>query len=346
MTALELLKELEEYTKSHVVHMYLVERKSKPNAKVKDKPSEKFEYIPLQINLSKELLPVVQGMLQEVIKRKIKENVEIKPYEVIDDTEDKLQTYSDLGKIISFQEFLNARLGGEIKPLDSFEEINQLEKAWALCYGFYHNEKKNWLYCIKKLAPRNMVVDIDTSTSVKDAMKNGFTSLFDTTTKTLKPFHGFSLNIEPSIDMIYFDEHIYIFRKKAFEDITSLTEEFEVLANELVTEVEQIDFIDGLEHLSKIINSKPAFRNKLIKAKNIGNIDFLKTCKDIKKEFQRAGNKLEIKFKYDLSGKITASNEEEAESIIKVLSEYYKEGIFAGKIFESSAGRLKNNSPK
>jgi len=346
MTATELLNKLNDYTTSDVVHMYLVERKVKPNAKTKDKPSDKFEYIPLQINLSEALLPVVQGMLQEVIKKKIKENVEIKPYEVIDDTEDKLQTYTDLGKITGFQEFLNSRLGGEIKPLDSFEEINQLEKAWALCYGFYNSEKKKWLYCIKKLAPRNMVVDIETSTNVKDAMKNGFTSLFDTTTKTLKPFNGFSLNIEPSIDMIYFDAHIYIFKKKAFEDITSLTEEFEVLANELVAEVEQIDFIDGLHHLSTIINSKPAFRNKLIKAKNIGNIDFLKTCKDIKKEFQRAGKKLEIKFKFDLSGKITASNEEEAESIIKVLSEYYKEGIFAGKIFESPAGRLKNNSSK
>jgi len=346
MTATELLNEISEYTQSDVVHLYLVERKIKPNAKTKDKPSDKFEYIPLQINLSEALMPVVQGMLKEVIKKKVKENVEIRPYDVVDDTEDKLQTYSDLGKITGFQEFLNSRLGGEIKPLDSFEEVNQLEKAWALCYGFYNNEKKKWLYCIKKLAPRNMVVDIETSTSVKDAMINGFTSLFDTTTKTLKPFNGFSLNIEPSVDMIYLDAYIYIFRKKAFEDITSLTEEFEVLANDLVAEVEQINFIDGLQHLSTIINSKPAFRNKLIKAKNIGNIDFLRTCTDIKNEFQRAGKKLEIIFEFDLSGKIIASNEEEAERIIKVLSEYYKEGIFAGKIFESTAGRLKNNSSK
>lgn len=343
MKAIELLSELMEYTKSEIVHMYLVERKLKPDSKAKDKPSEKFTYLPLQINLSEPLLPVVKGMLEEVIKRKVKENLEIKPYEVIDDTEDKLQTYSDLGKITGFQEFLNSKLGGEIKPLDRFEEINQLEKAWALCYGFYHQERKKWLYCIKKLAPRQMVVDIETSTSVKDAVKNGFTSLFDTTTKTLKPFKGFSLNIEPSIDMIYLDENIYIFRKKAFEDITSLTEEFEELARELVTEVEQINFIDGLQHLTEIINRKPALRNKLIKAKNIGNIDFLKTCKNIKKEFQRAGKKLEIKFNFDLSGKITASNDDEAENIIKVLCEYYKEGIFAGKIFESPAGRLKNN---
>jgi hypothetical protein len=187
-----------------------------------------------------------------------------------------------------------------------------------------------------------MVVDIESSTSVYDAMKNGFTSLFDTTTKTLKPFNGFSLNIVPSVDMIYLDAYIYIFRKKAFEDITSLTEEFEVLANELIDEVSEINFIDDLQHLSNIIKSKPAFRNKLIKAKNIGNIDFLKTCIDIENEFKRAGKKLKIIFEFDKSGKIIASNEEETERIIKVLSEYYKEGIFAGKIFESTAGRLKN----
>ena len=342
MTAIELLNELFEYTESEVIHMYLVERKLKPNVKGKAKPSEKFEYIPLQINLSPDLVPIVKGMLEGVIRKKVKENVEIKPYEVIDDTEDKLQTYTDFGKITGFQEFLNSRLGGEIRPLDDFEEINQLEKAWALCYGFYSKSKGKWLYCIKKLAPRNMVVDVETSTSVKDAVKNGLTSLFDTKTKTLKPFNGFSLNIEPSIDMIYLDESIYIFKKKAFEDITSLTDEFIELAKELVSEVEEIDFIDGLKYLSDIISAKPSFRNKLIKAKEIGNLDFLKTCKDIKKEFQRAGKKLEIKFNFNVSGKITASNEQEAESIIKVLSEFYKEGIFAGKIFETPAGRLKN----
>lgn len=338
-----LLKKLKDYTSSQTVHMYIVERKIKPDSKAKDKPSAKFEYIPLQVNLDKSLVPIVQGMLTKVIEKKINEDVEIKPFEIIDDTEAKIQTYTDLGKIAGFQEFLNSRLGGNVRSLNSFEELEQLEKAWALCYGFFHPTHKKWLYCIKKLAPRHMVVDIGTSTSTTDAIKNGFTSLFDTTTKTLKPFSGFSLNIEPSIDMIYFEESIYIFRPKGFEDITSLTEEFDALAQELVAEVEELDFIDGLQHLSTIISNKPAFRNRLIKAKAIGNIDFLQNCKDIKKEFQRAGKKLEIKFNFNADGKITATDEAEAENIVKVLSEYYKEGIFAGKIFESPSGRLKNS---
>ena len=36
-----------------------------------------------------------------------------------------------------------------------------------------------------------------------------------------------------------------------------------------------------------------------------------------------------------------AEDEEDAKNIIKVLSEYFKEGIFGGKVFESPAGRLK-----
>lgn len=341
MTPQQLLNELKEFTSTETVHMYLIERKLKAGAKLKDKPSAKFEYIPLQINLSPQLVPIVRGMLSKTIEKKIKEDVEIKDYEVIDDTENKLQTYTDLGKIAGFQEFLNTSLGGEIKPLKSFEEINELEKAWALCYGFYNTEKSKWLYCIKKLMPKNMAVEIETSTSVTEAIKHGFTSLFDLETKTLKPFNGFSLNIEPSIDMIYFEESIYIFRKKGFEDITSLTEEFESMANDLVTEIEEIDFIDGLEHLSTLVSLKPAIRNKLIKAKTIGNLDFLKTCKNIKLEFQRAGKKLKIKFNFDASGKIIAIDSKEAEHIVRVLCEYYKEGIFGGKVFESPAGRLR-----
>ncbi|WP_165779256.1 Kiwa anti-phage protein KwaB-like domain-containing protein [Brumimicrobium salinarum] len=321
--------------------MYIIERKKKAGVKTKAKPSEKFEYVPLQVDLSEELAPSIQDMLKKVINKKVRDDIEIKEYQVIDDTEDKIQTYKDLGKITGFKEFLNSRLGGEIKALKSFEKLAELEKAWAICYGFYSSEKQDWLYCIKKLAPRNMAVDQSLSKNLKGAMKNSINSVFDTTTSTLKPMNGFSINIEPSIDMIYFDQNIYIFNKKGFEDITSLTEEFIELSKELVEEVNDINFVNGIEHISSVILSKPSFRNKLIKAKDIGNIDFLKTCKNFKLEFNRAGKKLKIKFSYDVDGKINAKDEEEAKNIIQVISEFYKEGIFGGKVFETAAGRLK-----
>lgn len=341
MNASELLKELKEYTNSDTIHMYIIERKKKSGSKSKTKPSEKFEYIPLQVDLSVELAPIIQKMLDNVIEKKIKNDIEIKDYQVIDDTEEKIQTYRDLGKIAGFKEFLNSRLGGEIKALKSFETLAELEKAWAICYGFYSPSNEDWLYCIKKLAPRNMAVDQSLSNNIRGAVKNSVNSIFDTTTSTLKPMNGFSINIEPSIDMIYYNEQIFIFNKKGFEDITSLTEEFIELSRELVDEVSEINFVNGIEHISSVILSKPSFRNKLIKAKDIGNIDFLKECKNIKIEFNRAGKKLKIKFSYDVEGKITAKSEEDAENIIHVISEYYKEGIFGGKVFETAAGRLK-----
>lgn len=340
MKATELLEEIKGYTSSETIHMYIIERKKKAGSKSKTKPSEKFEYIPLQVELSDELAPIIQDMLKKVIEKKIKNDIEIKDYQVIDDTEEKIQTYKDLGKIAGFKEFLNSRLGGEIKALKSFEKIAELEKAWAICYGFYSSERQDWLYCIKKLAPRNMAVDQSLMKNSKRII-NSITSFFDTTTSTLKPMNGFSINIEPSIDLIYYENQIYIFNKKGFEDITSLTEEFIELSKQLVEEVNEINFVNGIDNISSVILKKPSFRNKLIKAKDIGNIDFLKTCKNFKVEFNRAGRKLKIKFTYDVEGKINATNELEAENIIQVISEYYKEGIFGGKVFETAAGRLK-----
>jgi hypothetical protein len=341
MTTEDLLNELKEYTTEETVHMYIIERKLRLDKKLKDSPSVKFEYIPLQVDVSEDLAPVISAMLTRAIEKKFREDIEITNYEVIDDTIERIYTYKDLDRIAGFKDFLNTRLGGEINALKSFEELKSLEKAWALCYGFYNKRKRKWLYCIKKLAPSKMAVEIETSTSVAEAIKHGLTSYFDMKTKTLKPFNGFSLSLEPNIDMIYFDEEIYILQKRAFEDITSLTEEFETLAYELITELDEIKFIDGIHHLTDTISKKPAFRNKLIKAKSIGNLDFLKTCGNIKKEFQRAGKKLEIKFSFDGAGNIISNSTEEAENIIKVLSEFYKEGIFGGKIFESPAGRIK-----
>lgn len=341
MTPKNLLKRLQKFTSGDTVHMYIIERRIKTDIKANDKPSQRFEYIPLQVNLSEELIPIIVAMLSKAIERKVREDITIMEYEVIDDTLDKLYTYNDFGKIKGFQQFLTKELGKEIKPLKSFEELEQLEKAWAVCYGLYNFDTSDWLYCIKKLSPRKIAVETEASTSVGEAVKHGITSLFDTKTKTLKPFNGFSINIEPSIDIIYLDKLIYILQKKAFEDITSLTEEFETVAKEVVKELKGLQIVDGIEHLTDVISQKPAFRDKLIKAKAIGNIDFLKTCKDIKKEFKRTGKKLDLTFNFDQNGNIIASNEEDAENIIKVLCEFYKEGIFGGKIFESPAGRLK-----
>lgn len=342
MTPEKLLKELKEFTAADTVHMYIIERKLKPNTKSTDRPSEKFEYIPLQVNLSQELSLLVSGMLEKAIEKKIKEDVQILDYEPIDDTLDKLYTYSDLGKIVGFKEFLT-NLGEEIKTLTSFAELEELEKTWALCYGYHDSKKRKWLYCIKKLSPRKIAVEVNVNTNVKDAVKYGIQSFFDMKTQTLKPLNGFSINLEPSIDMVYYDDTIYIFQKKAFEELTSLTEEFEELAKDVVEEIEKLEMIGGLDFLADVVAARPSFRNKLIKAQGIGNIDFLsgKEIKEVKKEFNRVGERLNIKFNFDDAGKVVAASGEDAQNIINVLCEFYKEGLFGGKIFESPAGRIK-----
>jgi hypothetical protein len=344
MKADSLINNIKEFVDVDTVHMYIIERRQKAEANSKTKPSERFEYTPLQVNLSPLLMTYVKEMLSKAIDKKVKDGVEIREYEVIDDTIDKVYTYNNLDKLTGFNEFLRNKLNKEIKQLQSFKELEDIEKAWALCYGFYNAERKKWLYCIKKLAPRRVAIDVHTSTSIKEAVKNGINSYFDLETKTLMPYNGFSINLEANIDMIYLDEEVYVFQKKAFEDITSLTEEFETLATHIVTEIEEIELVDGLAFITAIVSNKPAYRNKLIKAKSIGNLDFLKNCKDVKKEFNRTGKKLNIKFNFNADGKIIALNEADAENIIKVLCEYFKEGIFGGKVFESPAGRVRQST--
>lgn len=202
MEAKILLEELSEYTKCETIHLYIIERKIKPGAKRKDRASEKFEYIPHQVNMSQDLLPLVQSMLEKTIERKVNDDVEIKNYEVIDDTENKIQTYNDLGKITGFREFLNNKLGGTIKPIESLEQFNSIEKAWAICYGFYSDQKEGWLYCIKKLRGGKMAIGKENYENITQAVEGGVVSLFDLKTKSLKPFNGFSLNIEPSFILI------------------------------------------------------------------------------------------------------------------------------------------------
>ncbi|MFD2920661.1 Kiwa anti-phage protein KwaB-like domain-containing protein [Terrimonas rubra] len=344
MTPKKLLKELHEFTNADAVHMYIIERKLKSNVKSSSRPSEKFQYIPVQINLSPELVPLVSGMLKKAIEQKVTEDIQILDYEPIDDTLEKVYTYSDLGKITGFKEFL-ANLGNEMKTLTSFKELEDLEKAWALCYGYYDANKKKWLYCIKKLSPKKIAVEVNVNTTVKEAIKYGIQSFFDIKTQMLKPLNGFSINLDPSIDMVYHDETIYIFQKKAFEELASLTEEFEELAKDVVQELENLEIVEGATFIASVVADKPSFRNKLIKAQVIGNIEFLsgKEAKEVKKEFNRVGKRLNIKFNFGADGKILVANDDDAKNIINVLCELYKEGLFGGKIFESPAGRIKKS---
>lgn len=341
MNTTDLLYGIQRFTNSETIHMYIIERKKKPDSTIKSKPSDKYEYVPLQINLSPELTSIVSNMLSQTIAMIItnKTDLDLREYQVIDDNEDKIYTYADLDRISGFKTFLKDKLGTEISSLDNFEELTGLEKAWAICYGFYFNEE--WLYCIKKLTPSKIAIDTSLSSSITEATKNGINSIFDLTTKTLKPFTGFTLNIEPSIDLIYYKENLYVFHKKAFEELTSLTDEFVNIAMEIVEEIKDFNFIDGFDSISNVITEKPSQRKRLIKAREIGNIEFLKKCKDIKKEFLRTGKRLKIKFEFDEQGRIIANDEVGADNIIKVLCEYYKEGVFGKKIFESPAGRLR-----
>src|SRR5665647_1639169 len=117
MKSNELIKELKEFTSEDIVHMYIIERRLRQDKKQKNIPSVKFEYIPLQVDISSDLMPIISAMLSRAIEKKVKEDVEITTYEVIDDTIEKIYTYKDLDKIAGFQEFLNNKLGGEIKAL-------------------------------------------------------------------------------------------------------------------------------------------------------------------------------------------------------------------------------------
>jgi hypothetical protein len=132
MDATELLEDLKVFTSGDTVHMYIIERKLKDGAKTRDKPSEKFEYNPLQVNVSDDLMPIICAMLDRAIAKKVKEDVVIKTYEVIDDTIDKIYTYNDLGKIAGFSDFLSNKLQSEISSLKTFKELEEFEKAWAL----------------------------------------------------------------------------------------------------------------------------------------------------------------------------------------------------------------------
>lgn len=330
-----------ESTEEKDLGLYFISRKLKPNLKNKKKVLEKFDFIAYRVEINKEIRDYLYKLSKDQIQYSIKKNIELVEYDVIMDDSNYIYTYQMENKISSFMSVVNDQLPykSTIRTIQNLAEIIQNEELWAYCVEFsYETEDSNKenIYTFRKLSSGKILVD--ENDNINEKYSKQIKALFNTKSNKLEILHGDTINLDKHIDCIYKGDTFYILHKKAFESMLGLEEDFKKEAKIAVTHLSETGKFTGIELISQEVENNTAIHKKLIKLKRLSN--YSNISKAMIANMKRAGKKEKYLLKIDDNGCIAIEDKKDVDMIIKLLCDYYKEGIVTGKSYGTFSGRV------
>ena len=184
------------------------------------------------------------------------------------------------------------------------------------------------IFTFRKILPSKVGID--------EKAKSWTKTFFNTESQQLALLKEETVNLDEQIDCIYIEETFYVIKKAYFEQIVGLQEEYKEKANEIVDKMISSGHFIGGEKLKDLIERKPSIHKKLIKVEKIGGYKELSSTSLISMNniCKKYGDKLPIK-----DNKFSIENEEDVDSILKALGDYYKIGEISGRPYGTFAGK-------
>ena len=177
-----------------------------------------------------------------------------------------------------------------------------------------------------------------TTSEPQDIVQRIF-ALFDKSDNELRAFDGSAVNFDDKIDCIYIDSQFYVFHKKSFESIVGLDAEFTEAAQKTLNTIKEFELVEGIEIIEDAILHKPSLRKTLAHIAEKGNHTSLnknevQSMNDVLKMFQ------DEEFTINEDGKIVIENEKQGRNFLKLLNDYYKQGMTTKKYYGTDSGNL------
>jgi len=331
------LEELLEYaeqlkdSKKAKISLYFVTRHLKAgmnkNAKVTDKYDFKVTKAPIAPDIANFFK---QTLSNQIISHASKDDIEMKNYTVIDDDIDnKIYTYA-MNNAISFAKIINEDIKSD--KLDVLTSLTNIqEELWAYCIKVQKGSELT--YSFRKISKGKI-----TTNEPQDFAQRIF-ALFDKSDKELRTFDGSAVNFDDKIDCIYIKEQFYVFHKKSFESIVGLEAEFTAAAQKTLNTIKDFNLVEGLDIIEQAILHKPSLRKTLAHIAEKGNHTTLdengvKSINGVLKMFQGE------EFIFNENGKIVIENERQGRNFLKLLNDYYKQGMTTKKYYGTDSGNV------
>ena len=321
------------------VYLYFITRALKKDVRSKSsKVLDKFDFKVYQIDVDDEVREHLHSLTIEQLNYIISKKIGLHEYSVMRDGDEEIFTYQMVNKASSFSDVVHNQLKSKVPKILSLVEIIEQEELWAYCVGFYNNgnEENKWIYTFRKILSSKVAIN------EKDANKLSFTqkilrTVFNVKAQKLELIEGETVNLDKQVDCIYYGDIFYIAKVAQFEKIVGLEIEFKIQAIDVVAQLKTTNMIEGLEIIIQQIEKDPSIHKKLVRLSKIGNYSTLNTkaIKKMEKVAKELGFKVKVK-----DGKLFIEDEDDIDLILKMLSDYYKEGKVSGKSYGTFLGKM------
>lgn len=313
------------------ISLYFVTRQLKPGMTKTAKTTDKYEFRVSKAPISPSIATFFKETLaNQIISHGSKDDINIKKYTVIDDDIDnKIYTYAN-NSALSFFKLVNENLKSDKIP--EITDLSDVQKdLWAYCIQV--DQDGEFTYSFRKTGQAKV------TTNEPQNILQKLSAMFDKPGGELKEFDGKVISFDDKIDCIYIGDEFYVFHKKAFEAIAGLESEFTQAAQETLIIIKNSGLVEGLELLEQAIIEKPSYRKTLAHIAEKGNhtgIDKneIATMNEVAQRF------LGRQFKTNTEGQIVLETPEDGKNFLKLLNDYYKQGMTTRKYYATDSGSV------
>lgn len=313
------------------VNLFFITRELKEGVSKSAKVIDKYCFKAWSVDIAPELVQFFINVAKKQIDRVVEsEHYELEPYDVIsDDLSNKLYTYA-LNNALSFSDVVtNQIISGTPTSIASLSQIKN--KLWA--YSLKVTNSYGSALIFRKLSKGKIATDENQS------IKDRISSVFDTETSELKASLQESISFDDKLDCVFVDNEFLVFRKSGFESIVGLEEEFNEAANDVLNIIKATDLIEGIEHVESQLKESRALLKTLSNIAKKGhhhNLDSneIDKMRDVLHRFE--GKEL----KSTESGKLLLEDKNDVGYFVKLLNDYYKQGMVSGKFYGTNSGQL------
>ncbi len=310
--------------------MYFITRHLKNGINKTAKMIDRFTFQANSIDTSSELNDFfIKTAKKQLEKAKSTDGYHLEEYSVItDDLNNKLYTYA-LNNALSFSDVItNQLLPGKTKTIDSLKSVKN--NLWAYCLKLEGNSNTAFLF--RKSSSGKIATD-EAQTKLEK-----ISSFFDLNDAELKITANETISFDDKLDCIYFNNEFLILRKAAFEQIVGLEEEFIQSAKDVISIIKDADLVVGIEQIENNLNTSRSLLKTLSSIGKKGNHtgfdkNELDKMKNVLKRFEG------IELKTNPEGKLILENPNDAAYFIKLLNDYYKQGVITGKFYGTNSGQ-------
>lgn len=310
------------------IKCYLITRKTITNSTVASE--NRFFFDVFKVGLDKKMIEYFKlGTLNTLQKIINNENLEFVNYSVIsDDGVDSILCYDGMERLEfhNVQEKINK--DSSINVLKNLDSIKK--DILAFCLKVSSKDASFTIY--RKLTKSKVATDTPLSKYQK------VQAFFDVNSAIMKVIPMQTVTFDEKIDFICTNKKVYIFSKLGFENIIGIEKEFVENAKSMFKVISDASIIDDMKVLEEITLSNKSLLRTVASIAQKRNHETLNS--DTLKKYQKTLSEFEGTKLQEKKGKLVIENISDVKLLIKVLNDFYKQGIASGKYYGTNSGHI------